>query len=64
MLVSAERDFALAAMNGYRCGGWFSVFISRTEEEEEDDPRVGGQWRIATLSRRGKWHNVRDHTRL
>ena len=23
-------------------------------EEEEDDPRVGGQWRIATLSRRGK----------
>jgi hypothetical protein len=21
---------------------------------EEDDPRVGGQWRIATLSRRGK----------
>ena len=22
--------------------------------EEEDDPRVGGQWRIATLSRRGK----------
>jgi hypothetical protein len=24
------------------------------EEEEEDDPRVGGQWRIATLSRRGK----------
>ena len=25
-----------------------------SEEEEEDDPRVGGQWRIATLSRRGK----------
>jgi hypothetical protein len=23
-------------------------------EEDEDDPRVGGQWRIATLSRRGK----------
>jgi hypothetical protein len=26
----------------------------REGEEEEDDPRVGGQWRIATLSRRGK----------
>ena len=30
-------------------------FVRRnSNKEEEDDPRVGGQWRIATLSRRGK----------
>jgi hypothetical protein len=28
--------------------------INQQITEEEDDPRVGGQWRIATLSRRGK----------
>jgi hypothetical protein len=32
-----------------------SVFFKRKRMlEEEDDPRVGGQWRTATLSRRGK----------
>jgi hypothetical protein len=33
---------------------WGKRLPLREEEEEEDDPRVGGQWRIATLSRRGK----------
>jgi hypothetical protein len=28
--------------------------ITTALEEEEEDPTVGGQWRIATLSRRGK----------
>jgi hypothetical protein len=31
-----------------------SLMQQLDKEEEEDDPRVGGQWRIATLSRRGK----------
>ena len=30
------------------------IVVGDKPEEEEDDPRVGGQWRIATLSRRGK----------
>jgi hypothetical protein len=33
---------------------WPASPPSPASEEEEDDPRVGGQWRIATLSRRGK----------
>ena len=28
--------------------------LRKEKKRREDDPRVGGQWRIATLSRRGK----------
>ena len=28
--------------------------VNASVQRREDDPRVGGQWRIATLSRRGK----------
>jgi hypothetical protein len=31
-----------------------SKWLFNEPVEEEEDPRVGGQWRIATLSRRGK----------
>ena len=44
-------------VHGMRSGGSIEKSLSGEslhEVEEEDDPRVGGQWRIATLSRRGK----------
>ena len=41
-----------------------SCIVANYYIEEEDDPRVGGQWRIATLSRRGKCSPAAGETQM
>jgi hypothetical protein len=43
----------LVSRKGLHLGSFQSLGVTQGVAEE-DDPRVGGQWRIATLSRRGK----------